>query len=349
MSNKSLDTSISRRRVLQVAAATAFLSTMPAWAKSRGRIVVGTSGGDYERLINEYIEKPIFNPAGWSSVHDIGTDLDRRSKVVAGSRLPRGTTDVQALPALFWYQMSQAGVLAKIDYDRLPNAVNLLPSMRYPFGVATGFTAAVPLYNPKLVEKPQSYKDVLNAKHGNKLGLIDIQHHYVMSAASLAAGGKLNDLEPGKKLLMELRKAGVRIYPSNEAFAQALKSEEISIGIMWKARAVQWKNAGINVESSTPAEGALKFVLGWCVPKNAPNKDGAWDFLNASLDPAVQNGFATTLGYPPTVTNANILEELNKRIGFSTQELEALLDLDYAYLTENEMPLRDWWDKVFKA
>jgi putative spermidine/putrescine transport system substrate-binding protein len=350
MNKRPLSFNLSRRQVLQGAAAAGVTSlSLPAWAQSKGRIVVGTSGGDYERLITEYIEKPIISPAGWDTVHDVGTDLDRRSKVIAGARLPRGTTDVQALSAIFWYQMSQAGVLDQIDYSRLKNAANLIPSMKYPYGVATGFTAAVPLYNPNLVDTPMSYKDVLNPKHGNKLGLIDIQHHYVMTAATLAVGGKVGDLEPGKKLLLELKEAGVRIYPTNEAFAQALKSEEISIGIMWKARAMQWQNAGINVKASVPSEGALKFVLGYSIPKNATNKDGAYAFLDASIDPAAQKGFATTLGYPPTVTNANIPAELNDRIGFTQAQLDALLDLDYAYLTKNEIPLREWWDRSFKG
>lgn len=341
---------ISRRRVLQGAAALSVMSLgMPSWAKAPGRLVVGTSGGDYDRLIGQYIEQPLFNPQGWATVHDLGTDLERRAKVMAGARLPRGVTDVQALPALFWYQMSQAGVLSEIDYTKLSNAANMIPSMRYPFGVATGFTAAVPLYNPNLVEKPLSYQDVLDPKHGNKLGLIDIQHHYVMSAASLAAGGTVHDLEPGKALLMELRKAGVRIYPTNEAFAQGLKSEEISIGMMWKSRAVQWQDAGVNVRSSVPREGALKFVLGWCIPKNAPNKDGAYAFIDASLNKSAQLGFATSLGYPPTVTDAQVPADLQERIGFTDEQLHALVDLDYAYLTQNEFALRDWWDRVFKA
>jgi putative spermidine/putrescine transport system substrate-binding protein len=47
-----------------------------------------------------------------------------------------------------------------------------------------------------------------------------------MSAAVLAAGGAAHDLQPGKKVLLELRKPGVRICPASEAFAAGLKSKE---------------------------------------------------------------------------------------------------------------------------
>jgi putative spermidine/putrescine transport system substrate-binding protein len=163
------------------------------------------------------------------------------------------------------------------------------------------------------------------------------------------AGGTVHDLDPGKKVLLELQKAGVRIYPTNEAFAEGLKSKEVSIGIMWKARGVQWRDAGINVETAVPSEGALLFVLGWSIPKNAPNKDGAYAFLNAMLETSAQEAFALKLGYPPTVTNAKIAPDYEKRVGFTPDQLKALIDLDYAYLSEHDVALREWWDKSFKG
>ncbi|QIE26635.1 Bacterial extracellular solute-binding protein (plasmid) [Caballeronia sp. SBC1] len=342
----------SRRLVLQGAAAagvTALGLPGMAMAQSKGRIVVGTAGGDYEHMVTKYIDQAILIPAGWEVVHDVGDDLNRRNKMIAEARLPRGTSDVQGLSALAWYQMGKAGVLAPIDYSQLKNGKYLLPSMKYPFGVASGYTGKVALYNPSRIAAPKSYKEVLDPKNGNKLGLIDIQYQYVMSAAALAAGGKVSDLDGGKKLLLELRKSGARIYPTNEAFAQGLKTEEVTVGIMWKARAVQWKDAGINVQSAVPSEGALKFVLGWSVPKNAPNKAGAYAFLDAALEKSAQEGFATELGFPPTVTNATIPPQLDQRIGFTQEQLAALIDLDYAFLTEHDVELREWWDKSFKG
>src|SRR4029079_16703443 len=113
-------------------------------------------------------------------------------------------------------------------------------------------------------------KDAFDPKHGNKMGIIDIQYQYVMVAAALAAGGKVNDVETGKALLLEAKKGGARVYPTNEAFAQALKTEEIGVGIMWKARTVQWHTAGISVLSVAPAEGVPMYVSGFMIPKNAP-------------------------------------------------------------------------------
>src|SRR5258707_15514405 len=110
-----------------------------------------------------------------------------------------------------------------------------------------------------LTTAPASSKDLIDPRNGNKLRSIDCQYQYTLVCAALAAGGKVNDIEPGKKLLLECKNAGMRIYPTNEAFAQGLKSAELGVGVMWKARVVQWQNAGISVTAVAPAEGALAY------------------------------------------------------------------------------------------
>jgi putative spermidine/putrescine transport system substrate-binding protein len=344
--------STSRREVLLGAAALAGAAAIPgsASAQSKGRIVVGTWGGDYARLLTKNVETPILIKDGWEVVQDQAGDPQRRSKMLAEQRLPRGSSDVQGLSALNMFQMHDAGTVLPIDYGKLKNAPNLLGSMKYPYGVGHIYSGKVGVYNPKLLPTaPKSYKEVFDPKHGNKLGIIDIQYQYTLVCAALAAGGKVNDLEPGKKLLLECKKAGMRIYPTNEAFAQGLKAEEFGTGVMWKARVVQWQNADIAVDAFTPTEGALAYVSGFVIPKNSPNKDGAYAYLDAMLAKSAQEAFAIDMGYNPTVTNAVVAPDLNKRIGFTPDEIKKLVDLDYDYMNKNDVSLKEWWDKTLKS
>jgi len=321
----------------------------PAHAQG-GRVVVGTWGGDYARLLAKNIEDPILKPKGFEVAQDQAGDSQRRTKLLAEKRLPRGTTDIQGLSAAQMFEMNEAGVAEPMDYSKLPNAKNLIPAMKYPFGVGHIYSGKVAVYNPKVIPAaPKSFKDAFDPKHGNKMGIIDIQYQFVMVAAALAAGGKVNDLEPGKAILMEAKKGGARIYPTNEAFAQALKNEEIGIGIMWKARVVQWQNAGISVQAVAPAEGVPMYVSGFMIPKNAPNKEGGYAYMNAMLEKSAQENFAIDMGYNPTVTTATVAPDLKQRIGFTAEEEQRLVDLDYAYLAKNDSAMKEWWDKVFKA
>lgn len=354
MTKQMIRNKASRRQVLKGAAAItgAAVVGMPAIvrAQAKGKIVIGTWGGDYARLLTKNIEQPLLTAKGWEVVQDQAGDPQRRSKMLAEKRLPRGTSDVQGLSALNMYQMYDAGVTDEIDYSKIPSAKNLLPSMKYKFGVGHIYSGKVAVFNEKLMGgKPKSYKEVFDPKHGNKLGIIDIQYQYTLVAAALAAGGSVKDLEPGKKLLLECKKAGARIYPTNEAFAQGLKAEEFGMGVMWKARVVQWQNAGIPVDSIAPTEGTLSYVSGLVIPKNAPNKEGSYAYIEAMLEPGAQENFAIDMGYNPTVMNAKVAPDLNKRIGFTEDEIKGLVDLDYGHMTEHDVALKEWWDKELKG
>src|ERR1700745_2234189 len=127
----------SRRDILLGAAALAGTAGLPrrALADTKGRLVVGTWGGDYARLLNKNIEVPILIKDGWDVVQDQAGDPERRSKMLAEQRLPRGTSGMQGFSALNRFQMHDAGVAMPIDYGKLKNASNLLPTMKYPYGV----------------------------------------------------------------------------------------------------------------------------------------------------------------------------------------------------------------------
>ena len=321
-----------------------------AVAQGSGKVVVGTWGGDYSKLLTKNVEEPFLKPKGFEVVQDIGDDKVRRTKTSAEQRLPRGTVDIQGFSAAQMYEMNEAGALLPIDYSKLPNAGTILPTMKYPYGIGHIYSGNVVVYNPKLITPaPTSYKDGFDPKYGNKLGFIDIQYQFVMLAAALAATGSMAELDKGKDLLLAAKKGGARLYPTNEAFAQALKTEEIAIGLMWKARCVQWQNAGISVESIAPSEGIMAYVSGFAIPKNSPNKDGAYAYMNAMLEKAAQENFAIDMAYNPTVNTAVVAADLKKRIGFSDAEVKRLIDLDYAFLAKNYAAMKEWWDKVFKA
>ncbi len=163
---------ISRRETLHGLGAAAGALVLPAVGTDRaradgGRVVVGTWGGDYARLLAKNIEDPLLKPKGYEVLQDQATDSPRRAKMVAEKRLPRGTSDIQGLSAAQMYEMNEAGVLEQIDYAKLPNAANLIPQMKYPYGVGHIYSGKVAVYNPKLIsDAPKSFKDAFDPKHG---------------------------------------------------------------------------------------------------------------------------------------------------------------------------------------
>ena len=54
------------------------------------------------------------------------------------------------------------------------------------------------------------------------------------------------------------------------------------------------------------------YVSGFVIPKNAPNKDGAYAYMDAMLEKGAQENFAIDMGYNPTVTNATVAPDLQQ-------------------------------------
>ncbi len=347
---------ISRRSALTGAAAiagTAAFGTSPSWAQANKRIVLSTWGGDYSDLLTKNISKPLMAPKGWEVVNDEAGSPQRITKVMAERRLPKGSSDIQALAATDIGQLIDADLLEKIDLSKIPNSKNVLKTFSIadsPYFSPHIYSGKVVLYNPKMIPNtPTGLADLWDPKNQGKVGIVDIQHNYVTMAAALVGGGKTGDFDKAKKALLDLKKLKPRIYPTNEALAQALKTEEVGLSIMWKARAVQWQNSGANILTIAPKEGVITYVSGFTVPKNAPNREGAYAFLNAALETPAQQGFAVDMGYNPVVGNAPIADDLKKRIGFSKQEEELLVNPDLEFTTKRQGEIKDFWDKEFKA
>ena len=128
----------------------------------------------------------------------------------------------------------------------------------------------------------------------------------------------------------------MRIYPTNEAFAQGLKDEEFGIGVMWKARVVQWQNAGIPVNGRCAHRRHARLCVGLRDPEERAQQGGRLRLSRRhAREERAGSNFAVDMGYNPTVTNAAVAADLHKRIGFTPDEVKKrLVDLDYGYLDQ---------------
>lgn len=341
---------ISRRTLTAGAGALVAAAAVPARAAPSGQVVVGTWGGDYQNLQQQNIVDAIVKPTGVDVIFDPANDTVRKTKLMAERRLPRGSMDVVALTASGSYEMHQNGATEALDESRLPNLKHVLPSLRTAYSAPHIYTGRVILYNPKLIRTPPtSYADLWSPENAGKVGVIDIQYQTTIESAALVSGGSMSNYEPGKEKLLELKKMGVKVYPTNEAMAQALKTEEVGICIMWQARGVMWQRAGIPVEIVVPKEGVVLYISDMSVPKNARNKEAAYAYLDAMLDPRPQAAFAATMGYAPTVQNATLPAELSAKVLLPPEIQSSFMVQDQAYLAKNDAQLQEWWNRVFKA
>lgn len=313
-------------------------------------VVVGTWGGDYLNLLEQNIGKPIIETKGGKVTYDSADQIGRMTKLRAEKTSRHGTLDVACLADLDMYDVNRSGVLEPVDLKLVPNFANTIDALRHPYSAPHIFSAMVIVYNPeKFSAKPDSFAAALDPKLKGRVGFSDILYNFNVVLSSLAAGHGDGDMAGGVGFLRELRKNQPKVYPSNEAVASALKSGDIWFTCMWKARALQWKKAGVPVEFAFPKEGGVPVTFEAAVPRNAPSKSCAFGYLNAMLDARAQIGFAETMGYAPTVRNANLPPSLQQSVGFTPAELDRMVKLDYARFTADKPALLDFWNKEFKA
>lgn len=317
-----------------------------------GNVVVGTWGGDYQNLLQQYIS-PIVQKQGIDVVFDTGSAVPRVTKLRAERNSRRGSMDVALLGEVDMFDASLSGALASVEENArfLPNLGNVLDQFKTPYSIPHIFSAMTLVFNTeKFPTAPDSIEVMLDPKNKGRVGFSDILYQYNgLFVGAAGSGGRHSSYEPAKKFLDQLKANAPRVYPSNEAVAAAFKSGEIWVAAMWKARALQWRDAGLPLGFVIPKEGTIPVAFEGAVAKNARNAEAGWGYLNSMLDPAGQVNFARGMGYAPTVRNAQLPDDLRQRVSFTDEELKRIYPYDLPKLAEAKANFLDYWTKSFKA
>jgi putative spermidine/putrescine transport system substrate-binding protein len=336
---------LSRRTVLATALATPFVIDSTR-ARAAQTFVLGTWGGDYQRLMMENIETPLVTKLGFASEADIANDeVVRSSKLIATKRLPKGPMDVACVSAVQGNLLGQAGVLEELTPAKIPN----LKYVKDGLGTSTFaphiWSPQIISYSPERVKTPPtSFGDLLDDKYKGRFGFPTANFFYAMMGASLYASGTTTDFAKAREFMTKLNGQGMRLYPTTDAGGPPFKTNEIDVGVMWLARIAMWQNAGIPVAAAFPKEGCILYVSGMVIPKNAPNKEAAFAYLNAMLEPQAQLGFAEHMGYLPTVGNATLTGKVAEQLALPTPEPK-MVPPEYAVTGPAMSGEHDWWQK----
>jgi putative spermidine/putrescine transport system substrate-binding protein len=336
---------------LSGAAIAAAAAGLPGLARAQSKqAVVGTWGGDYGELLRQNIDVPLMQPQGIEILQDVANADPRKTKMLAERQARRGTMDVSCLSDTDMNMMAAQNTLDTLDMSRLKRGDNVVQALRKPYAIPHIYSALVLVYNPdKVTTPPTSFADMWDPKYRGRVGFSDILYSTNTFAAAVAGGGSFSDYKPGQAKLMELRSLDAKVYPSNEALAAALKGEEVWMTPMWLARGFMWQKAGIPLRHVVPKEGAYAIVFEAGIPKNSRNKDQAYAYLDAMLQPQAQTAFADRMGYLPTVTDATLPPEIAKQISLTEAEQARLRAPDYDYLLRAHGEILDFWNKQFKG
>lgn len=341
----------SRRKALQVllgsAAASALLPHITHAAG--GSIVVSNWGGDWNDRTIRYVEKPLLEDKGFQIVRDLGTEPERKAKLVSEKRIRRASADVIHVNSSDAFELKQQGVVADLDLSKIPNYANVVEELKTPYFVPWLYSGVVIIYNKENVpEPPKSYAELWDPKWAGRVGLTNQLYFNYMLIAGLVAKGNMTSAEDGKPLLEKLAAENKpKLYAMHQQLEAGLANGEVDIAVNYKARGLQWAKDGQSLAIQYPEEGAVAVTFGACLTEFGPNRDAAYSYLDAMLDPAAMAGLAEASLYAPANASAELSPELRTLVDFSPDERAKMRFLDFAYVAENTAAWLEWWNKSF--
>ena len=193
-----------------------------------------------------------------------------------------------------------SGLFQPLDTSKLSNWPNIMPELWNLEGnVVDGKPYMAPwdwgrtsiTYRTDLVDlqgKEESWGILWDERYKGRLGMLASGGDSWWCGA-IYAGVDFKDIaseEGFKKVAAIMRKQRplIRTYTDDvTTLEQALASGELVAAMTWDASAVKLKGEGIPVKFANPKEGALTWVCGVMMHKDAPHPDKAYDVIDALL------------------------------------------------------------------
>ncbi len=297
----------------QAAAAAADQATFFTWG-----------GYDVPEFVGSYIKKH-GEPPNFAT---FGGSEEALTKMRAGYVVDVSHPCNQAIPR--WVA---TGLFRTLDTSKLSNWSDVMPELYNLEGnVVDGNPYMAPVdwgrtsitYRTDLVDlqgKEESWGILWDERYKGRLGMLASGADSWWCGA-IYAGVNFKDIaseEGFKKVAATMRKQRplIRTYTDDTtSLEQALASGELVAAMTWDASAVTLKGQGVPVTFANPKEGALTWVCGAMMHKDAPHPDKAHDVVDALLSTGAGKWLIGENGYGHS--NAKSFDQ------FSDEELAAL-------------------------
>lgn len=255
--------------------------------------------------------------------------------------------------------MRQSDLLAVLDRTQLSNYANINPVYqgRYydeqdqfaiPYAISTSFLLVNPEEVAKLGANPiTGYGDLWQKELKNNVVIVDWSVE-VIGVVLKALGYEYNETDPA--IVAEAREKLFALKPNIMRFEtntpeDSLVNGEAVAGFMYSNQAAKGQAANSKLEPVFPHEGMPIFIDAFVMSKKAPNKEGAYKFLNFLLQPEIAARIAdlTKFTSPNKAAEAylpedfknnpmlNIADDVMKNTSFYVGVDKVLEEYDYIY------------------
>lgn len=211
-------------------------------------------------------------------------------------------------------KMINNDLLEKLDFTKIPNAANIDeqfknlpydPNNEYSIPYMWGTVGIV--YNKKMVSEPVDSWDILwDDKYKDQIFMYDSERDSIMVALK-KLGYSMNtrdkaQLEEAKNLLIEQAPL-VLSYVGDEG-KNKMVNEEAALMVAYAGDAMVMLQENPDLAFAIPKEGSNFFVDAMVMPKNAENKELAYEYMNFLCRPEIAAKNAEYIGYSTPISAA---------------------------------------------
>jgi spermidine/putrescine-binding protein len=213
------------------------------------------------------------------------------------------------------------------------------------------------VYNADVIkEEPKSWNIMFDPKYKGQVSLWDdVSSIYL--AGILNGDAKTNkakiynmndiQLEAAKKKLMALKPSIHKYWTSAGELTDLMRSKKVVIAVGWPLTPATLRKEGMNIKGIIPKEGATGWIDRLMIPKNAPNKVLAEQWIDYITKPENMALVAEATGY--SVANSNAARYLSPEQLEITQmnNVQYYFDkLNFWQYVRNRKKYTAIWDEV---
>ena len=204
-------------------------------------------------------------------------------------------------------QVVNSGLAKELDKAKLTNYGNINPLYQSQFydpdnKYTIPHGAGIPLivYDPEQVDfEIKGYSDLWNPKLEDKIATI-ASYRAIEGMVLLTMGKSMNEEDPAviKEAGEKLKELAPNIRMIQDTNTQnALLNGEAAVGILYTSQVIAALAENPDLKVVYPEEGLGFGIMNFFIPKNAPDTEEAYEFLDYILEPEVAAECFNFLGY----------------------------------------------------
>ena len=321
----------------------ASLLVTAAFPATAADMVFTSWGGTTQDAQTAAWAKPFAAETGTNVLQDGPTDYGKIKAMVESGNVSWDVVDVEGDYAA---QAGKAGLLEPLDFSVIDKS-KLDPRFVTDHSVGSFYYSFVIGCNASAVsECPKSCADLFDTnKFPGKRTFYKWSAPGVIEAALLADGVPPANLYPldldraFKKL--DTIKSDIIWWSSGAQSQQLLASAEAPFGSFWNGRLTALAADGMPVETSW--EQNITAADSLVVPKGAPNKAEAMQFIALATSPKAQAEMAAATGYAPINLDAPALMDPAMRKTLPDQQAATQVNADMDYWAQNRDAIGERW------